>query len=69
MLTEAQIFPNIGFSKPADIAKLCLQDRVRLRVTASYLTAEDLVKMRTREGAIPRDEPDEVQCVCFAQQP
>lgn len=61
MLTEAQVFPNIGRSDPNDLARLTLQEKARLRMEPGVLTARDLLNQRG--GKKLRDEPQEVQNV------
>ena len=63
MLTEAQIFPNIGRSNPNDLARLTLQEKTRLRMEPGILTARDL--LTARGGKKIRDEPQEVQNVAI----
>lgn len=63
MLTEAQIFPNIGRSNPNDLARLTLQEKTRLRMEPGILTARGL--LNARGGQKIRDEPQEVQNVAI----
>ncbi len=63
MLTEAQVFPNIGRSDPNDLARLTLQEKSRLRMEPGILTARDL--LNARGGKKLRDEPQEVQNVAI----
>ncbi len=62
MLTLELLFPNVGRSNPTHLRRLTLQERARLLACPFFLTADDLLKLRTDPK--PLDEPDEVQRVC-----
>jgi len=62
MLTEAMIFENIGRSNASDVRRLTLQDRTRLRMCPSSLTAKELIQS---EGSFPtQSDADDIQDVC-----
>ena len=60
MLTEAIVFPNVRESSAEAWAALSVQERVRLRACAFYLTADDLLTIR-KDGERPRDDIDQAQ--------
>ncbi len=61
MLTEADVFPNMGLSNQAHVRRLTLQDRARLRMCPFLLSASDLLAFANRN---PIDDPDEIQDAC-----
>ena len=57
MLTERDLFPNLGRLTASEVSRLTMQERTLLRVCSVILTADDLTAMRDRT---PNDDPDEV---------
>lgn len=56
MITERDVFPNLGRLTPSEVSRLTLQERVLLRVSAGFLSADDVISMRRHE---PIDIPSE----------
>jgi hypothetical protein len=66
MLTEGDVFPNMGLSNPAHVRRLTLQERARLRMCPFFLTASDLLQT---SGRLDCDDPDEIQDACSKPAP
>lgn len=64
MLTEADIFPNLGGLTAPQVKELTLQERARLRMSPCLLSPQDLISLR--DGAV-RSDPDEVERVVHGQ--
>lgn len=61
MLTEAEVFRNLGLSKRFQVRRLTLQERAHLRMCPFLLSADDLLKTANR---LTLDDPDEIQDAC-----